>query len=207
MPDKQPLTELLSLYESIWCKPILIFTHQDVMEERHQVDLFRQFLREQEDPFLRTCAPGHFTGSALVVDPGLEYVLLTHHKKLGKWLQLGGHADGDSSLEQVAWKEVREESGLTEISFLDLASLFQIDSQLPIPFDLDCHLIPPKNEDAAHSHFDVRFLIVADKGDKVEVSEESFDVRWFSLSEARKLTDEWSMQRQFLKLEALRQVL
>ena len=83
------------------------------------------FVRAHPDCLARTCAPGHLTGSAWIVSPDRRRTLLTHHRKLGKWLQLGGHADGDADLLAVALREAREESGLRGLRVVD-ASLFPV---------------------------------------------------------------------------------
>ena len=81
--------------------------------DRSLAEEFAQFAAAHADCLLRSCVPGHFTGSAWVVDAGRRRTLLTHHRKLGKWLQLGGHADGDADLAAVALREAQEDSGLT----------------------------------------------------------------------------------------------
>jgi 8-oxo-dGTP pyrophosphatase MutT (NUDIX family) len=142
------------------------------------------------DCFHRTCRPGHITGSAWVVSPARDRVLLLHHRKLGRWLQPGGHADGDPDPAAVALKEATEETGLRS---LRLAS--------DLPIDLDIHVIPARHAidgtmiDDAHEHHDVRFLVEADPTEPIVVSDESHAVRWFSIDEARSLTDEWSVLR------------
>ena len=74
-----------------------------------------RFVEAHGDCLLRTCGPGHLTGSAWIVNAERTRTLLTHHRKLKKWLQLGGHADGDPDLLAVALREAREESGLAAV--------------------------------------------------------------------------------------------
>ncbi len=161
------------------------------------------FLRENEDALLRTCVPGHFTGSALVANPTLDRVLLTHHRKLDRWLQLGGHADGDGDLARVAAREAAEESGLCELVFLAHPFLLA-DGGAPLPFDVDVHEIPARGTDPPHLHYDVRYVMIGRDDTPLVVSDESHDVRWFSLSDARAVTDEESMHRQFDRIVWLR---
>ena len=118
------------------------------------------------DPFARSHLPGHFTGSAWLVSADGERVLLTHHRKLGLWLQLGGHADGDADLARVALREAEEESGLTH---LDLE---------PGIFDIDRHLIPARAPDPEHWHYDVRFVVRATRSEAFVVGEESLALAW-----------------------------
>ena len=105
----------------------------------------------EENCLWRTQLAGHLTGSAWVVDARRQRTLLTHHRKLDKWLQLGGHADGDADLLAVALREAEEESGLKRLRAIDREI-----------FDLDRHLIPARKDEPEHWHFDLRFMIEAD---------------------------------------------
>lgn len=166
---------------------------------------FAAFIDAHPDCLLRSCVPGHLTGAALVTTPALDKVLLTHHRALGAWLQLGGHADGDGRLERVARKEAEEESGLKSLTWLAHPLVVGEDGG-PLPFDLDIHAIPASPRAPEHLHYDIRFILVATQAyhEAVVVSEESHDVRWFTLPQARALTSETSMRRQFDKLDGLR---
>jgi 8-oxo-dGTP pyrophosphatase MutT (NUDIX family) len=114
--------------------------------------------------------------------------LLTHHRKLGRWLQLGGHSDGESDPRQVALREAREESGLARFHFLP-----QADD--PLPLDLDVHPIPAHGGEPAHLHLDVRFLLVAEAGQVLRVSAESKELRWFERGRLADQVDEESLLR------------
>ena len=113
----------------------------------------------------RGCRPGHLTGSAFVVDHTATQALLLFHTKLQRWLQPGGHADGETNLASVAFREATEESGMVGL---------RID---PAPVDLDIHLVAPPGEDA-HLHLDVRFVVVAPPGAEPHGNHESQSVRW-----------------------------
>ncbi len=158
-----------------------------------------EFIKSTPDCFSRENLIGHVTGSAMIVNPKLDRVLLTLHKKLGKWLQLGGHCDGDPQVDRVALREAEEESGLIGLEFIMV-----IPGQKVIPFDLDFHEIPARAGEPKHIHYDICYLIVADEDDALVVSDESSDLKWFSLDEAYALCPERSMQRQFEKIEILR---
>ena len=67
-------------------------------DERITVDHVTQFVRANPDCFERSCRDGHVTGSAWILSHDRTQFLLTHHKKLGRWLQLGGHAAGEHDL-------------------------------------------------------------------------------------------------------------
>ena len=128
--------------------------------------MFRDFALDHADCLERTCRPGHFTGSAWLVDASGSRVLLTHHRKLGRWLQLGGHADGDADLARVALREAQEESGLSDLVVE------------PEIFDLDRHLIPERAGEPAHYHYDVRFVVRAAGSTEFVVSDESHALAW-----------------------------
>lgn len=126
------------------------------------------FLDEAQRPFEREQLDGHFTGSAWLVSADGEKVLLTHHRKLNRWLQLGGHADGDSDLAAVALREAEEESGLTGLSVM------------PEIFDVDRHWIPERKNESGHWHYDVRYVVTATH-EAFVVSEESLELAWVSI--------------------------
>ncbi|NCT66011.1 MAG: NUDIX hydrolase [Rhodanobacteraceae bacterium] len=130
------------------------------------VACFIDFLDSHADVFERRHAIGHFTGSAWLVSADGARVLLTHHRKLGRWLQLGGHADGDADLARVALREAEEESGLAGLAVE------------PAIFDLDRHLIPARGAEPAHWHYDVRYVVRATAGEDFVVGEESLDLAW-----------------------------
>lgn len=117
--------------------------------------------------YLRERLQGHFTASAWVVNKTRTHTLLTLHRKLGKWLQLGGHADGNENLLEVALIEASEESGLTSLRFVDRRI-----------FDIDRHLIPQRGDVQEHFHYDVRFLIEAESDEPLHISSESMDLAW-----------------------------
>ena len=146
------------------------------------------FVTAQPDCLRRTCVPGHLTGSAWIVSPDRTRGLLTHHRKLDKWLQLGGHADGDPDLLAVALREGPEESGLTRLRALATEV-----------FDLDRHWIPPRHADPGHHHYDLRFLLEADPLEPLTVSHESKELAWIELARVTTLNPEESMARMVRK--------
>jgi 8-oxo-dGTP pyrophosphatase MutT (NUDIX family) len=128
--------------------------------------MFQDFAGSQAECCERTLVGGHFTGSAWLVSADGARVLLTHHRKLDRWLQLGGHADGDGDLAAVALREAEEESGLTGLS---------VEAE---PFDLDRHFIPARGNEAGHWHYDVRFVVRASDNEGFIASEESHALAW-----------------------------
>ncbi len=169
----------LEAYGARWCDELAIVTR------------FIDFVRAETRCFERDCWAGHVTGSAWIVNPARTHVLLTHHKKLGKWLQPGGHSDGHNVTLEVALKEAVEESGL-EVEPLDRE-----------PFDIDIHEIPAREQDPLHCHFDLRYRFVA-ATDAYSVSDESHDLAWVEFGELRRYTQEPSMLRMLDKSQQLK---
>ena len=171
-------------------------------EETSNLLKFRRFIAQTKKPFARQTLQGHITGSAMVLSPEGDRILLMHHKKLNKWLQLGGHSDGDSNPARVALREAHEESGLSDLSLMRWNRPAHQDL-VYLPFDLDVHDIPARKAEPAHQHFDVRYLVQATQSTQIKANEESHELRWVSLEQAQLLTQERSMLRQFDKLSYL----
>ena len=127
---------------------------------------FVELLDDPRDPFRRERLEGHFTASAWLADRSGSRVLLTHHRKLGRWLQPGGHADGDRDLARVALREAEEESGLRGLRVE------------PAIFDLDRHWIPEHRGEPGHWHYDVRYVVRAGDDEDFVVGEESLALAW-----------------------------
>lgn len=133
------------------------------------VERFVELAASPDDAYSRSNVFGHFTGSALVISADGRRTLLTHHRKLGLWLQPGGHADGDRDLRRVALREADEETGLCDLT---------IDADI---FDLDRHWIPDRPGEPGHWHYDVRFVVHARGSERFVVTPESIDLRWWPL--------------------------
>ncbi len=159
--------------------------------ERRSLEAVTDFVTRHRDCFERTLSAGHVTASAWIVNASRSRVLLTEHRKLDKWLQLGGHCDGDTDPLASALREAREESGL---SSLKLCS--------PAIFDVDVHRIPARAAEAGHLHYDLRFLLEADEASPLRISSESKDLAWVALDNVADLGVDASVIRMVAKTTA-----
>lgn len=169
---RKPLLQLLANY----C--------QQHPGESSVVDELASFVEANTDCFERTLLCGHVTGSAWLVSDDGSKVLLTHHKKLNRWLQLGGHADGSADILQVALREAKEESGLADIE-LARAGIF----------DIDIHAIPARKNEPEHLHYDVRFALQAKGSQQFLLSDESNQLAWVPVRRLAELVADESMLR------------
>ncbi|KEO75120.1 NUDIX hydrolase [Anditalea andensis] len=124
-------------------------------------------LADHELAFYRQKLDSHFTASAWIVNKRRTHTLMTLHSKLNRWLQLGGHADGNENLVEVAMREAIEESGLASLRIVDISI-----------FDIDKHIIPGNTKEPEHFHYDVRFLLEASLDEPLVISHESQDLAW-----------------------------
>lgn len=179
MSGKQKLLEMLDEYQP------------KCDEQQRYRDSIIQFVNEYPDYLSRKNFYGHITPSAWVIDPIGEKALLTLHRKIGLWLQLGGHTDDDPDLLAVALREVYEESGLTQLKLV-----------IPGIFDVDVHRIPAIGQDPSHYHFDIRFFLQLQDPQPLVISEESIDLAWFTADEIQSLETDASVYRLCEKWQA-----
>ena len=160
--DRDGLLELLRRYAR---------RHPD---EGSTIDRVVDLLHTRERAYHRDCFdPGHITTSAWIVSKESGAALFTHHRKLGRWLQLGGHADGETDVVAGAVREAEEESGLTGFRVLGHETGPEI-------LDVDVHRIPARSDEPAHEHHDIRFLLQVSEEQPISTQEaESLAVRWF----------------------------
>lgn len=166
--NKQPILDLLQNHQTSFSEEI---------EFRKQII---EFLEQNDDFALRSNLTGQLTGSAWVVNKERTKVLLIHHKKLNKWLQIGGHIEAtDKTIEETILREIKEESGLKGLKLLSSSI-----------YDIDIHTIPQKKEIAEHLHFDIRLIVEADENEiLLPQDEEILDIKWYSVNEVQNLAE------------------
>ncbi len=150
----------------------LNFYNTSFKEEKLYIPRFLSLLTNFKNCYERSLVTGHMTASAWIIDEYGTLALLLHHKKLDKWLQPGGHADGEENIISVARKEAIEETGLTTLKLFNESI-----------FDIDIHLIPGRKETSSHYHYDIRLLFIADNSEKLTASEESNDIAWIPIDQ------------------------
>ena len=153
-------------------------------KEAAVAERFIDFITSCADCCERSNLSRHLTGSAWLVDGAGERVLLTHHRRLGMWLQLGGHADGNPDLFEVATKEAYEESGI--------ALIRPVSEKI---FDIDIHRIPESRGVPEHDHYDIRYAFQVVGDETFRVSDESIDLQWVKISRISDYTEEPTMLR------------
>jgi len=176
----------------------LIINHKSRFEE--ETNFKKRFIDLLLEPncFMRLRLEGHFTASCWTTDMSRRKVLLMHHAKLNKWLQPGGHADGDENLINVAKKELQEETGLENYSTSNFNNIF----------DIDIHTIPEKKGIPEHFHYDVRFHFIADKPDEIKKNHESNDLKWVNLDDVQEICkNEKSIMRMVEKTIQMNQII
>jgi len=176
MEKRELVKALLQAYDSLY--PEEITAKQTILT----------FVDTYEDCFERSLEVGHITGSCWLLNKNRSKSLLLHHAKLDKWLQLGGHCDGDPDVLAVAIKEAQEESGILGIVPVH-----------PNIFDIDVHLIPVHSREKEHYHYDIRFLLQVVSDEQVVQNRESKELRWVGKDRYALPTKERSVIRMFEK--------
>lgn len=172
----------------------LLLAYQTNCQIQQQIKQQMLALLSNPNCFKRSCLPGHFTASALLLDKTQQHALLLHHRKLRQWIQVGGHCDGNADVLAVAIQEAQEESGIKAIAPV----IMEI-------FDLDIHLIPGNSLENEHWHYDIRFLLKVTSNEELCGNYESLDLRWFAndlsnlpttSKSVTRLFDKWALQCQ-----------
>jgi 8-oxo-dGTP pyrophosphatase MutT (NUDIX family) len=164
----------------------------DALERGHYDDMVK-LLTTSPDAFSRThFAPGHVTAGCFIVDPSTNALLLHHHRRLGRWLQMGGHPEEDELALDAALREGREESGLDDLALV-------VDGI----FDVDVHFIPAAKGEPDHRHFDVRYVVRSAKPHAIAIArDESNDLAWVPFDRAEALMNEEASSRALRKIRS-----
>lgn len=163
-----------------------VYRGADSHEEMMRVRIL-EFVQQYANCFWRTLRVGHVTGSAWVINRERTHTLLVHHRRLGKWLQPGGHAEDEADALAVAMREAEEETGLRVVPVSKAI------------FDVDAHDIPARKKEPAHVHYDIRYMVEADMTSRVVVSPESRAVEWVKLSRVASMNTDESVLRMVRK--------
>lgn len=170
---------------------LLILLRQHNSADQTEADMTARtiaFVEAQPNCLERSLPEGHITGSAWIHSPDGSRVVLIHHRKLDRWFQPGGHADGDPDVAAVALREAQEETGLPDLTLVS-----------PAIFDVDIHPIPARGNVPAHLHYDIRFQLTSGQEIAFGESREVKAIRWVSLDEAEQLADSESISRMVRK--------
>lgn len=164
----------------------------DAAEERHRAAMVK--LLTSDGAFSRAhFEPGHFTASCYILDQA-QRMLLHHHRRLNRWLQMGGHVEGDESPLVAALREGAEESGLSDLRVIPA----QDDTGI---FDLDIHTIPAAKGEPEHAHYDVRYVARTDAPAAIAIHlAESNELAWVTLDRAAELMPGPESQRVIRKI-------
>ncbi len=164
LPSQKKFLDRLSVYHAQFNWNIF---------EKNEAEKIRAFVEQNSEFMSRRNHVGHITGSAWILNEARDSFLLHHHRKLDKWLQLGGHVDDNEDILEAALREAREESGIEDFTVLS-----------PDIFDVDVHEIPAQGEEPTHRHYDIRFLLQAPKnGNLVQQERESLSLTWVPIQE------------------------
>jgi 8-oxo-dGTP pyrophosphatase MutT (NUDIX family) len=174
---RKPLLSLLKNYNT------------NHLDEKIYKERTIEFVENEPECFSRALLIGHITGSAFIVNEKLTKTVLVLHAKIHKWLQPGGHADGEPNIMAVALKEAGEETGLKKLKVV---------SEI---LDIDVHTIPARKEVPEHLHYDIRFLFLADEFEPFVISDESTDIQWIMLEDIPKFNEENSIMRMVNKVQ------
>ena len=154
---------------------------------------FLELLSHPADAFSRErFDPGHITASLYIIDERGEAILLHHHRRLNRWLQMGGHVEEGESTVEAALREGKEESGLQDLRLAGGRIL-----------DLDVHSTPAGKGEPDHFHFDVRYLAHTLNPSGIAMDRnESNQLAWIALDGAEALMNEAASARVIRKIRS-----
>ncbi len=168
-----------------------ILAHHQAYDQKERADMehINALLEQQHNLLTRECQVAHITGSAIVMDSGSKRILLIKHRKLKRWLQAGGHGEGETNPADIALRETSEETNLADLHFFP-------PNTSPLPLDIDVHTIPANQDIPAHEHLDFRYLIVTTSPNSLSGNTlETLDARWFTYAETLALEMDAQLKR------------
>jgi 8-oxo-dGTP pyrophosphatase MutT (NUDIX family) len=212
--DAQQISKLREMIDDLYrcqlgarvASIITILAQHPCADEKERADVQRIIELAQRHPNITSplCEVGHITGSAMIVHGASRRVLLNHHRKFDRWMQFGGHMDNDLEPHVTALREAREESGLMDLVFAPLTRAAGEGQGVgALPFDVDVHAVPARNDRPEHLHLDLRYLLATEQPDTAQATDESNDIRWFSLDELPALNLEPGVWRMIRKAQAI----
>ena len=152
-------------------------------KESRDIRLIKSMIAAHPNIFSMNCEVGHFTASAAIVEPASRRTLLHFHKRLGRWLQVGGHADFETDFALVALREAHEETGLTDLAF-------HAPTDTVVPIDYDVHTIPQSGDKPEHLHLDFRYILTTNQAEALAPAQgESSRFRWLSFAQVLDMGD------------------
>ncbi len=165
----------------------------DGSAEEADLERITRLLRSADDPWDRA-APLHVTGSALVVHPPSNRVLLRWHQRQQAWLQVGGHGDaGERDPLAVALREAEEETGLADLR--------------PWPTPELRHMaivsVPAGKGEPAHQHADLRYVLVTGTPDAIVAESQNAQLRWLPAADAILATTEANLRETLARVQRL----
>jgi 8-oxo-dGTP pyrophosphatase MutT (NUDIX family) len=160
----------------------MLDAHQTTDEkEQHDIAFIKQLIQTHPNIMNMNCEVAHLTASAIIVDLISHKTLLHFHKRLNRWLQVGGHGDYETDFSQVALREAQEETGLPDLAFYPL-------SKPILPIDYDAHIFPKRGDIPEHYHLDFRYVLTTRQPDAVSPEDgESVEFKWLTFDEALQL--------------------
>lgn len=164
-------------------------------QEKRDKQIILEILENEDNVLIRENQKYHFTVSAWIVTPDRKKVLMCYHNIYNSWAWLGGHTDGESNLRKVILKEVREESGVTNIKFL-LDEIFSLEI-----LTVDGHIKKGKYV-SSHLHLNITFLLEAEETEKLLINpDENSDLDWIAVEKISiKSSEKWFVENIYSKL-------
>ena len=171
---------------------------QELMDQKLIID----FIDRNPDALDRTNLCAHVTSSAFVVNQDMTKILFAYHKIYDSWAWVGGHADGNPDLLEVAIKEAIEETGVSKVDAFS-RNIFTLDVIQVTNHIKHGKYVPD------HLHLNASFLLIADENDELSINHaENTGVKWFDIDDIFNHVSEKRMfsvyQKAFDKIKSIK---